>query len=127
MHFTLAPRINYSSCHDVAQLYSMRLHSGDMAHIRDTAPVIYRGFVIFEVRHAKKPQRRAPGATDGSTFPPFRSRKDALPERRGAYDGQESTRHVQPYPLGQQRRCLLLPTLRMPQGPRVILAASVEM
>src|ERR1700730_3667694 len=56
----LAPRINYSSCHDVAQLYSVRLHSGDMAHIRDTAPVFCRGFVIFEVRHAKKPQRRAP-------------------------------------------------------------------
>src|ERR1700726_2736080 len=56
----LAPRINYSSCHDVAQLYSVRLHSGDMAHIRDTAPVICRGFVIFEVRHAKGPQRRAP-------------------------------------------------------------------
>jgi hypothetical protein len=31
-----------------------------MAHIRDTAPVICRGFVIFKVRHAKKPQRRAP-------------------------------------------------------------------
>ena len=59
----LAPRINYSSCHDVAQLYSVRLHSGDMAHIRDTAPVICRGFVIFEVRHAKKPQRRAPRRT----------------------------------------------------------------
>jgi len=31
-----------------------------MAHIRDTAPVVCRGFVIFDVRHAKKPQRRAP-------------------------------------------------------------------
>jgi hypothetical protein len=57
---SLAPSINYSSCHDVAKLYSVRLHSGDMAHIRDTAPVICRGFVIFEVRHAKWPQRRAP-------------------------------------------------------------------
>src|ERR1700730_9218894 len=56
----LAPHINYSPCHDVAQLYSVRLHSGDMAHIRDTAPVICRGFVIFDVRNAKKPQRRAP-------------------------------------------------------------------
>jgi hypothetical protein len=37
----------------------MRLHSGDMAHIRDTAPVICRGFVIFEARHAK----RAPKAS----------------------------------------------------------------
>jgi hypothetical protein len=27
-------------CRDVAQLYNMRLHSGDMAHIRDIAPVI---------------------------------------------------------------------------------------
>ena len=51
---------NYSSCHDVAKLYSVRLHSGDVAHIRDTAPVICRGFVIFEVRHARMPQRRAP-------------------------------------------------------------------
>jgi hypothetical protein len=34
----------------------MRLHSGDMAHIRDTAPVICRGFVIFEARHAKGPK-----------------------------------------------------------------------
>jgi hypothetical protein len=30
-----------------------------MAHIRDTAPVICRGFVIFEARHAK----RAPKAS----------------------------------------------------------------
>jgi hypothetical protein len=37
----------------VVQLYSVR-HSGDMARIRDTAPVICRGFVIFEVRHAKR-------------------------------------------------------------------------
>jgi hypothetical protein len=29
------------------QLYSVR-HSGDMARIRDTAPAICRGFVIFE-------------------------------------------------------------------------------
>jgi hypothetical protein len=36
----------------VVQLYSVR-HSGDMARIRDIAPVICRGFVIFEVRHAK--------------------------------------------------------------------------
>ena len=34
-------------------------HSGDMARIRDTAPVICRGFVIFEARHAK----RAPKAS----------------------------------------------------------------
>jgi hypothetical protein len=27
---------------------------GDMARIRDTAPAICRGFVIFEVRHAKR-------------------------------------------------------------------------
>jgi hypothetical protein len=26
-----------------------------MARIRDTAPVICRGFVIFEMRHAKRP------------------------------------------------------------------------
>jgi hypothetical protein len=38
----------------VVQLYSVR-HSGDMARIRDTAPVNCRGFVIFEVRHAKRP------------------------------------------------------------------------
>ena len=50
----LAPSINYSSCRDVVQLYSVR-HSGDMARIRDTAPAICRGFVIFEVRHAKRP------------------------------------------------------------------------
>jgi hypothetical protein len=50
----LAPSINYSSCRDVVQLYSVR-HSGDMARIRDTAPVNCRGFVIFEVRHAKRP------------------------------------------------------------------------
>jgi len=38
-----------------------------MARNYDTAPVICRGFVIFEVRHAKKPQRRAPrrAATPG--------------------------------------------------------------
>ncbi|MDQ6703993.1 MAG: hypothetical protein M3Z96_13375 [Pseudomonadota bacterium] len=53
---SLAPSINYSSCRDVAQLYSMRLHPGDMAHIRDRAPVICRGFVIFEVRYPKRPQ-----------------------------------------------------------------------
>jgi len=47
---SLAPSINYSSCRDVAQLYSVRRHSGDMARIRDTAPVNCRGFVIFEVR-----------------------------------------------------------------------------
>ena len=34
----------------MVQLYSVRLHSGDMARIRDTAPVNCRGFVIFEVR-----------------------------------------------------------------------------
>jgi hypothetical protein len=51
----LAPRINYKSCHDVVQLYSVR-HSGDMARIRDTAPAICRGFVIFEGRHAKSPK-----------------------------------------------------------------------
>ena len=54
----LAPSINYSSCRDVVQLYSVR-HSGDMARIRDTAPVICRGFVIFEV-HAKRPKGAAP-------------------------------------------------------------------
>jgi hypothetical protein len=56
------PAANYSSCHDVAKLYSVRLHSGDMVHIRDIAPVICRGFVIFQVSHAKRPQgeRRAP-------------------------------------------------------------------
>jgi hypothetical protein len=36
----------------VVQLYSVR-HSGEMARIRDTAPANGRGFVIFEVRHAK--------------------------------------------------------------------------
>jgi hypothetical protein len=41
----LAPSINYSSCRDVVQLYSVR-HSGDMARIRDTAPVICRGFLV---------------------------------------------------------------------------------
>ena len=41
----------------MVQLYSVR-HSGDMARIRDTAPVICRGYVIFEVRHAKRSQRR---------------------------------------------------------------------
>jgi hypothetical protein len=51
----LAPSINYSSCRDVVQLYSVR-HSGDMARIRDTAPAICRGFVIFEGRHAKSPK-----------------------------------------------------------------------
>ena len=49
------PSINYSSCRDVVQRYSVRRHSGDMARIRDTAPVNCRGFVIFEVRHAKRP------------------------------------------------------------------------
>ena len=49
----LALSINYSLSRDVVQLYSVQ-HSGDMARIRDTAPVICRGFVIFEVRHAKK-------------------------------------------------------------------------
>ena len=29
---------------------------GDMARIRDTAPAICRGFVIFEGRHAKSPK-----------------------------------------------------------------------
>jgi hypothetical protein len=47
---SLAPSINYSSCRDVVQLYSVRL--GDMARIRDTAPTICRGFVILEVHHA---------------------------------------------------------------------------
>ena len=56
----LAPSINCSSCRDVVQLYSVRLHSGDMARIRDTAPVNCRGFVIFEARHAKRRQRLAP-------------------------------------------------------------------
>ena len=51
----LAPSINYSSCRDVVQLYGVR-HSGDMARIRDTAPAICRGFVIFEGRHAKSPK-----------------------------------------------------------------------
>jgi hypothetical protein len=46
---SLGPSINYSSCRDVAQLYSMRLHSGDMARIRDRAPVICRGFLIFNL------------------------------------------------------------------------------
>ena len=48
---SLAPSIHYTLCHDVVQLYSVR-HLGDMARIRDIAPVICRGFVIFEVRHA---------------------------------------------------------------------------
>jgi hypothetical protein len=43
----LAPSLTYSPCRDVVQLYSVR-HSGDMARIRDIAPVICRGFVIFE-------------------------------------------------------------------------------
>src|ERR1700724_2218438 len=42
----LAPSINCSSCRDVVQLYSVRLHSGDMARIRDTAPAICRGFLL---------------------------------------------------------------------------------
>ena len=42
----LAPSINYSSCRDVVQLYSVRLHSGDMARIRDTALAICRGFLL---------------------------------------------------------------------------------
>jgi hypothetical protein len=42
----LGPSINYSSCRDVVQLYSVR-HSGDMARIRDTAPVICRGFLLW--------------------------------------------------------------------------------
>jgi hypothetical protein len=55
----LAPSINYSSCRDVAKLYSVRRHSGDMARIRDTAPVNCRGFVIFEVRHGAQVARHA--------------------------------------------------------------------
>jgi hypothetical protein len=42
----LAPSINYSLCRDVVQLYSVRLHSGDMARIRDTALAICRGFLL---------------------------------------------------------------------------------
>jgi hypothetical protein len=61
----LAPSINYSSCHDVVQLYSVR-HSGDMARIRDIAPVICRGFVIFEVRHVRPLLLRAPRALSRS-------------------------------------------------------------
>jgi hypothetical protein len=41
---SLVPSIIYRSCRSVAQLDGMRLHSGDMAHIRDRAPVICRGF-----------------------------------------------------------------------------------
>ena len=40
-------RILEAPCHDVAKLYSVRRHLGDMAHIRDTAPVTCRGF-LFE-------------------------------------------------------------------------------
>jgi hypothetical protein len=43
------------------ELYSVRLHSGDMAHIRDTAPANLPGLPYCEVRHAKWPQMRAPG------------------------------------------------------------------
>jgi hypothetical protein len=81
----LAPSINYSSCRDVVQLYSVRL-SGDMARIRDTAPAICRGFVIFEARHAKRPQRRAPRTPRSPLRPPCphavrRSKNPARPAR----------------------------------------------
>jgi hypothetical protein len=52
----LAPSINYSSCRDVAQLYSVR-HSGDMARIHDIAPVICRGFLL------RAPNGRSRGKT----------------------------------------------------------------
>ena len=49
-------------CRGAAKSYGIKLLSGDMARIRDIPPVICRGFVIFQVRHAKRPQgeRRAP-------------------------------------------------------------------
>jgi hypothetical protein len=54
-------RVNYASSHlGSLELYSMRLHSGDMAHIGDTAPVICRGFLFVEVRPAAVPARRHP-------------------------------------------------------------------
>jgi hypothetical protein len=67
----LAPRINYSSCHNVAQLYSMRLHSGDMAHIRDTAPVICRGFLFvrYVMPRGLKGERRVPSFTAPAAVP----------------------------------------------------------
>jgi hypothetical protein len=73
----LAPSIYYSLCRDVVKLYSVRRHSGDVARIRDTAPVNCRGFVISEVRHAKKPQRRAP-RRPRSPFRPLQSPSLAL-------------------------------------------------
>ena len=41
----LTPSITFCSCRSVAKLDNMQLHSGDMAHIRDRAPVICRGFL----------------------------------------------------------------------------------
>ena len=53
---SLAPSINYSSCRDVVQLYSVR-HSGDMARIRDTAPANGRGFLLCApLTAARSPQ-----------------------------------------------------------------------
>jgi hypothetical protein len=73
---SLAPSINYSSCRDVAQLYSVRLHSGDMAHIRHS-PGHLPGLRIFQLCHAKasKGERRHAdvwplyGCSRGPNFP----------------------------------------------------------
>src|ERR1700730_12077860 len=91
---SLAPSINYSSCHDVAKLYSVRLHSGDMAQIRDTAPVICRDFVTFAVRHAKKPQRRAPRPlAHRSSRPAPRSLRPRGPVTAGHVDQGDALRY----------------------------------
>jgi hypothetical protein len=75
---SLATSINYSSCHDVVQLYSVR-HSGDMARIRDTAPVICRGFVIFEgasCQEASKASAAHPSLTAPAAVPARRRSKN---------------------------------------------------
>ena len=46
----MAPSIPCYPCRGAAKSYGIKLLSGDMARIRDIAPVIRRGFVIFEVR-----------------------------------------------------------------------------
>ena len=63
----------------------------------------------------------------GPTFPPFRSRKDALAERRCAHDGRGSAASVPTHPLVRQRGRALLPEVRLPQGLHLTVAARLEM
>jgi hypothetical protein len=55
----------------------MRLHSGDMAHIGDTAPVICRRFLLvrYVMPRGLKGERRAPSFTAPAAVP---ARRHAL-------------------------------------------------